>query len=585
VGTSNTVFRAANFTASIGINTHLSYTDGAYANVANVKADLAYLGISLIRDGTPNPKGGIPYFNQVAALKTLAAASVRFDFIVEPSSTSIANAEQQIQSFDAATPGAVFAVEGPNEINNFPVTYNGLTGQAAATAFQSDLYSAIAGSPATSGISVYNFTGGIVAPILAGGAITRNGDGSYTLTNGQVGFRVTLPTGVSTITMTYTGTGKAAPASGLFGYPAQNQQGSIAAGKNGSITYTYNNISGAPKTLYADFIDYGATYTLTSLKVTGPGSNANLATFDPKLSLAGQADAANMHIYPGNGGAIGPVIAHAYQVGFNTAPGPRVITETGYTTDPAVSNGVTQTVQAQQIINGLLEAYQSGVQTTYLYELLDEKADPNNKLSQMHYGLFNNDNTPKLAAVAVHNLTSLLADTGANAASFTTTRLADTLTGGNAGDQSMQFEKSNGGYDIALWNDNFAGTANTDQVTLALGGTFASVNVYDVITGAETSLTNVSQITAALGADPLLVEITPASLNISAALNILTPAVSVSASATVSFWAPSLSLSAPLAPPLAAVTPQPVSGLLASLITTQPHAASGFLTSQAIHHA
>jgi len=580
VGTINTAVRAANFTASIGINTHLAYTDGAYANVANVKADLAYLGVTLIRDGMPNPKGGIPYYNQVAALKTLAASGIRFDLVVEPSATAIATAGQDIAMLDSATPGAVYAVEGPNEINNQPVTYDNLTGQAAATAFQAALDTEIEGSPATAGIAVYNFTGGVYPVLLDDGTLTQNANGSYTLTKGQLGFHVILPPGISTITMTYTGTGKTAPGSSLFGTPGQNQQMHVTAGKNGTITYSYDNTSNTPKHLYADFIDYGATYTLTSVDVTGPGSSANLATFDPSPSLAGQADDANIHVYPGGGRAIGPAIANTERSAYGAgASSPVVITETGYSTDPNAPNGVSQTVQAQQIINGLLEAYQDGVSTTYLYELLDEKPDPSNANPQMHYGLFTNSNTPKIAAVALHNLTTLLADTGTAAASFTTTPLAAAITTGNTADHSMTFEKSDGEYDIAIWNDGYAGTVATDKVKLALGGTFQNVEMTDIITGAETSFSDVSHITATLGGDPILIQIAPNTLH-AAAMRFL-PATSAAEPASSSPWGQVFS--APAAVTSTALKPAAGALPAAFIDPTKPTPTPGFLAA-ALHH-
>lgn len=585
VGNPNTALRAADFDASIGINTHMNYTDGAYANVSNVQADLAYLGISLIRDGMPNPSGGIPYYNQVSAFETLAKAGIRFDLVTGPGGNAIASAEQQIQTQDNATANAVYAVEGPNEINNWPVTYNGLTGIAAATAYQSALYSALKGSAATSAIDIYNFTGGLMPILLGGGTYNRNSDGSYTVTNGQLGFHVTLPTGVSTITMNYTGAGSATPSSGLFGYPAQNQQSSCYAGKNGVIKYTYDNTSGAPKTVYADFIDYGATAKITNVKITGPGSNTNLITFDPNLSLAGQANAANVHMYPNNGGSIGSSINGAFLASYGSVnPGPRVITETGFTTDPNTTAGVTQTVQAQQITNGLLEAYKAGVSTTYLYELLDEKADPNNTNSEMHFGLFNNNNTPKLAAIAVHNLTSLLADTGSTAKTFTAGTLNYTATGANAGDQSMLFEKSTGEFDIALWNDGFAGGSSTDSVKLTLGTTFQSVSVFDLLTGTETSFSNVSQLTVALGGDPLLVQIDSAAVNAAKAMSFAQPAATA---ATAASWATTWAPTAP-ATAVAAASPIPTvaapAPLAAALNQTTQTSPVGNLVTQIPHH-
>jgi hypothetical protein len=500
--------RTNKFVNSIGVNTHMSYTDGAYANVANVEADLAYLGITHIRDGVPNANGGVPSANQVTALETLAAAGIKFDLVTSPDVISITQTMQEIEALDAATPGCVIAVEGANEINNQPVTYDGLTGQAAAVAFQKALYTAIKNDPATSGIAVYDFTGGLSDPLTIAGAITRNKNGSYTLTNGQTGFPVTLPPGISTITMTYTGA--AGPASGIFGYPGAAQQSSIVYGANGQITYTFDNTTGAAEALYVDFIDYGQTATLTGVDVTGPGSHKNVVKFDPDQSLSGQADYANIHPYSNDGGPLGPLIASNFETAYGTAtPGKSVITESGYNTDPNASNGVSQLVQAQLTIGGLLEAYQDGVSETYLYELLDEKADPDDTDTGMHYGLFSFGNTPKMAATAIHNLTTILADTGSDAATFKTGKLDYSIAGATAADHSLLMESSNKVFDLALWNDADAGTSNADSLTISLGKKPENVNVYDVVTGAETSYTGVTSVAVSLGGDPLILQISP----------------------------------------------------------------------------
>ena len=54
-----------------------------------------------------------------------------------------------------AYPGSIIAIEGPNEVNNFAVNYEGLTGTAGAQAFQADLYAAVNASPILQDIPVY----------------------------------------------------------------------------------------------------------------------------------------------------------------------------------------------------------------------------------------------------------------------------------------------------------------------------------------------------------------------------------------------------------------------------------------------
>lgn len=547
----------------------MAYTDGAYASEANVLADLKYLGVATIRDSVPNPNGGVPAYNQAVALQALGAAGIKFDLLTYPSETSVPQIVQEVEQLNQADPGAVIAVEGPNEINNSPVTYDGLTGQAAATAFQDALYSAITTTPATAGIAVYDFTGGVSSPLTVAGSISRNANGSYTLVSGQTGFPVNLPVGTSTITLTFTGAGYAG--SGVFGYPGSGQKSGVTYSNTGTISYTFNNTSGAMNAAYIDFSDYGNTDTVTGVNVTGPGSSTNLVTFDPSLSLAGEATDANVHPYPNGNASIKSVIASNYQTAYGSAtPGPRVITETGYTTDPNASNGVTQTVQAQQIINGLLDAYQSGVSMTYIYELLDELPDPNNSNSQMHYGLFTNGNTPKLAAVALHDLTTILADGGSTAATFTTGSLNYSETGTVPSDNAMLMQKSSGVFDLALWNDGDAGTSKSNNVKVALGGTYQTVKVYDVVTDAEKTYKNVSSVTVAVGSDPMIVEVDPNTASITTG--------SVHAATTLPFLAAAVSTSTSASNNLnTAATPAIAGGMVATQATTSNSVVSGLL--------
>lgn len=103
--------RAASFLNSLGVNVHVEYTDGKYANSSQVVSDLAYLGVDHVRDATLNAG------NQgQSSYGVLAAAGIKFDLIFLgwniPSSFSL------LDKFLTAHPGAVDAIEGPNEINN-----------------------------------------------------------------------------------------------------------------------------------------------------------------------------------------------------------------------------------------------------------------------------------------------------------------------------------------------------------------------------------------------------------------------------------------------------------------------------------
>jgi hypothetical protein len=76
---SNSVMRASDFLDTLGVNTHIPYTDGGYANISNVIADIAYLGIDETRDTiSDGANGSAPLSSYIA----VAQAGVKFTIIV-----------------------------------------------------------------------------------------------------------------------------------------------------------------------------------------------------------------------------------------------------------------------------------------------------------------------------------------------------------------------------------------------------------------------------------------------------------------------------------------------------------------------
>jgi len=143
---------ASSFVASIGVNASIDYTDGKYANIQNVLADLKYLGISLIRTAA--------YFTGMqgqAAYNLAASDGIRFDMLLYTSDT-LSTSVTQMADFSAAHPGALSAIEGPNEINNFGASYDGMTGAPAAIAYQNALYADVAGNGVLNGTTIYSYT-------------------------------------------------------------------------------------------------------------------------------------------------------------------------------------------------------------------------------------------------------------------------------------------------------------------------------------------------------------------------------------------------------------------------------------------
>ncbi len=266
----------------------------------------------------------------------------------------------------------------------------------------------------------------------------------------------------------------------------------------------YNAIKADPALSGAQILPFSLS---VGGSLTGYGNVTNYAT------------EANVHGYASGG--VPPYYFLNYAVSsVTTVTGkPVVMSETGYYTLQDGNSGVTQYVQSVWAMDTLLQNAANGVVNTYLYQLEDGYNDqPNNP--EDHYGLFNTDGTPKQAAVDIHNLTTILADSGAAAGSFTPGTLNDSVSGLNP-DYGFQnvFAKSNGAYDIALWSEpqfyNAATGAQANvtpsQVTISLPGAY-TINVYDPVTGTAPiqSVSNATAITVALATDPLIVEVTQA---------------------------------------------------------------------------
>ena len=147
--------RTADFIGALGANAHISQGSAHYYNVSYDLADMQYLGIINIRDGYNS------FWKSIYT--TLANDGMKFDFQIAVGGTwttsSLQSAISGINSFVATAPGSVYALEGANEINNWPIVYNGVGGLQGAVNFQTDLYSMTHSDGSLPGTVVYYFTG------------------------------------------------------------------------------------------------------------------------------------------------------------------------------------------------------------------------------------------------------------------------------------------------------------------------------------------------------------------------------------------------------------------------------------------
>lgn len=399
------ILSASGFINSIGVNTHAGFGWTGYNNLALMVEDLKYLGVTHLRDAMGTSPAAQP------VVEGLAAAGYKFDFLVssalpQTGTVGLQNYIASLEKFATSYAGSISAIEGLNEANHQPFSYNGSSSLTAAGQFQSALYQAVNANVALASIPVYN------------------------------------------------------------------------------LSLAYNDPQG----------------------------------YSQLGNMSGSVDYANAHAYVSTSLTPSSSIAATLSAVMTAAPGkPVVITETGYTTQANTQYlGVNETVQAKSILNTLVDAYKAGVSATYLYELFDRDSSASNTNPEANFGLFNSDGTPKLAATAIHNLTTILADDGKGGLQ-PTDPLNYTLSNMPASGNSMVLGKSNGAYELVvwaepkLWNDatdtEISNSAQT--VTVNLGAVHHTVKVYDTLTGttAIASYTDVSTITIPVSDHPLIIEI------------------------------------------------------------------------------
>ena len=376
---SETPLRTADFLESVGVNTHTIYTDSQYVNINQTIKAVKYLGLTLVRESAPfaGNQGQGTYIN-------LIRSGLRLDLIVN--GFPIPAAIDAMAVLERSYPGAVHAVEGMNEVNNWGAfTYaKQVDKHRAAVAYQADLYAAVKTDPALRRKPVFNLTD----------------------------------------------------------YPDEHGAAD------------FGNFHSYPKTLIA---------------------LASTLRADRKHQLA---------VMPGS---------------------PLVCTETGVST---IKGGTDEASQARAILVELFDNAAAGVRETYLYQLFDAYPDPTGEDSQKHFGLFDFSYSPKKAAFAIHNLTSLLFDSGSSAHAFTPTKRFK-VEGGEPTSRVLSLQRSDGLTFVVIWNELASGTravrnstaVRTQAMRVSIGHRAASAFVYDPITGAKEDFRDHSELLVKLDSE------------------------------------------------------------------------------------
>ena len=137
---------ASAFLATIGVCVHVA--QGADAPQSSATA-IAFAGIRNVRDdGNPSAVPDWISMHQQVGVRVCML----------PKNGDVATTISMAKQLQAA--GALLAIEGPNEPNNWPVTYQGQTSSSSSTflpiaQFQRDLYAAVHSEPMLTGVPVF----------------------------------------------------------------------------------------------------------------------------------------------------------------------------------------------------------------------------------------------------------------------------------------------------------------------------------------------------------------------------------------------------------------------------------------------
>jgi hypothetical protein len=400
------------FLDSLGVCTHIGQGVDDAARSAEA---LTYTGIRNLRDdGRP---GRIADWIAVHAL-----SGARTCLLTDHDIASTIDMARQLRAADA-----LLAVEGPNEPNNWPVTYEGETSGYETTFvpvahFQRDLYLAVRAEPELAGIPVFHSS-------EAGGAEPDN-----------VGLQfLTIPAGAGT-TM---------PEGTTYADYANTHN--YVCGHSGRLV---DNLcwSATDPTLNDDwdglFVEYGHTWH----GGFDGYSNSELETL------------------------------------------PRVSTETGWTTSG--SGSITEEQQGRVFLNLYLSAFKRGWSYTFIYMLRDDPV-------QGYWGLVDVDYHPKRSGTYLHNLTTILADDGSREPG----RLDYSIPDAPETVHDLLLQKSTGTFELIVWNERPGG--GSDDVTVNLGSSHATVRVYDPTTGTDPTetLSDVASVVVTLTDHPVIIEL------------------------------------------------------------------------------
>ncbi len=409
---------ASHFLNSIGVCSSIT---GRGETLAGTVEALTYTGIRFIRCGLEDRIS----VEDMVELRKRTGARIAYGLL--SGGTDLARLIREARQLASA--GALLAVEGNNEPNNWGITYGGEAGGRdkswlPVARLQRDLYQAVKSDPVLRDYPVWN--------ISESGAQTDN-----------VGLQfLTIPDGTGMLMPDGTKYADYANCHNYITHPSwpglhDNQTWrSASPGSDCPVDGLYGNYG---RTWRNGFLGYSESELLTL---------------------------------------------------------PRVTTETGY----PVGGPVTEEIQARLFVSLYLSQFKRRWRHTAIYLLRTRSNEP----AHHTYAMYKMDYAPKQAAHYLHNLTTILADSGSVPAPG---QFAYSIPNQPATVHDLLLQKSDGTFALVLWGERFAGGA--DKVTVDLGARYATVKVYDPTAGTlpMQSLADVGSLALTLTDHPVIIEV------------------------------------------------------------------------------
>jgi hypothetical protein len=153
-------------------------------------------------------------------------------------------------------------------------------------------------------------------------------------------------------------------------------------------------------------------------------------------------------------------------------------------------------------MNLYLSQFKRGWSHTAIYLLRTRS----NETANERYAIYKIDYTPKQAAHYLHNLATILDD---NVSVSSPGQVNYSIPGQPATVHDLLLKKSDGKFELVVWSERFTG--GSDNVTINLDTTYATVKVYDTTIGTSPmqTLTDVSRVMLSLSDHPVIIEIMP----------------------------------------------------------------------------